>query len=89
MANNILKEELDTYEAHKKELLGSDENKYVLIKGQNIIGVYANEQDAIAQGYQRFLNEPFLVRHHRTSRWLDEWGCLKGNGCPAVLASRY
>ena len=25
------------------------------------------------------------VRHHRTSRWLDELGCLKGNGCPAML----
>ena len=27
------------------------------------------------------------VRHHRSSRRLAEWDCLKGNGCPAVLVS--
>ncbi len=62
MAKNILDKELNTYEAHKKELLGSNENKYVLIKGEKVEGVFNNEQDAISKGYELYLNEPFLVK---------------------------
>ncbi len=33
----------------------------------------------IDSGRAQDLTAPLLVRHHRQSRWLDEWGRLKGD----------
>jgi hypothetical protein len=59
---NPLLSELETFERHKAELLGSDEGKYVLIKGSEVIGVFESSMDAVGQGYERFGNVPFLVK---------------------------
>ena len=58
----ILDHELETFELHREELLGSAEGKYVLIQGAEIAGVFESKPDAIAQGYQKYGNAPFLVR---------------------------
>jgi hypothetical protein len=57
-----LKKELRTYNAHKTELLRRARGKYVLIKGNRIIGTFDSELDAAHQGYERFGNVPFLVK---------------------------
>ncbi|MCX6841916.1 MAG: hypothetical protein NTX53_06535 [candidate division WOR-3 bacterium] len=58
----LLKKEIETYNAHKAELVGQSKGKYVLIKDDHIVGVFDTEMDAIHQGYERFGNVPFLVK---------------------------
>jgi len=57
-----LKKELRTYRARKTELLRRFRGKYVLIKGDRIVGAFDSEMDAAHQGYERFGNVPFLVK---------------------------
>lgn len=58
----VLDTELKTYEQHRDQLLGTAEGKFVLIRNDQVIGVYDSKMDAIAQGYQKFGNVPFLVK---------------------------
>lgn len=57
-----LEQELKTYEKEKERLLSEAKGKFVLIKGDKIIGVYAAKEDALAEGYKRFGNTEFLVK---------------------------
>jgi hypothetical protein len=58
----LLDSELATYERAKDQLLGTSEGKFVLIRGDEVVGVFDSKMDAIAQGYQKFGNVPFLVK---------------------------
>lgn len=60
--NDLLNKELETFEKKKAELLGTSEGKFVLIKGDQVLGTYDAKADAIAEGYNRFGNQPFLVK---------------------------
>ncbi len=62
MAPQALETELKTSEQHRDELLGVAEGKFVLIHEDQVAGVYDAKRDAIAQGYERFGNVPFLVK---------------------------
>ena len=57
-----LDSELKTYEANRDNLLQRYEGKYVLIKGDRILGVYDTKLDAVAVGHQQAGPEPFLVK---------------------------
>ena len=57
-----LESELKKYEEKKQELLKTDENKYVLIKDQEIVGIFESQKDAIKVGIEKFGNTPFLVK---------------------------
>ena len=57
-----LETELRIYEQQREHLLGTAEGKFVLIRNEEIVGVYDSKMDAIAQGYQKFGNVPFLVK---------------------------
>ncbi len=59
----LLDTEVQTYERHREELLGAAEGKFVLIHGSDVAGTYDSKVDAIAEGYRRFGNVPFLVKH--------------------------
>ena len=58
----VLDTELKTYEKNRDHLLGTAEGKFVLIRNDQVVGVYDTKMDAIAQGYQKFGNVPFLVK---------------------------
>jgi hypothetical protein len=58
----LLKEELQTYEAKKSELVAKSKGKFVLIKDNQVVDVFETQGDAIRQGYERFGNVPFLVK---------------------------
>lgn len=58
----VLDIELKIYEQHRDHLLGTAEGKFVLIRNDQVIGVYDSKMDAIAQGYRQFGNVPFLVK---------------------------
>jgi hypothetical protein len=42
------------------------EGRHVLIKGQEVIGIYGSSEEAVAAGLQRYLLQPFLVHPIRT-----------------------
>ncbi len=58
----MLKKELETFEAHKRELLGMAAGKFVLIKDDAIVGTFETFNDAVNRGYEEFGNVPFLVK---------------------------
>lgn len=60
--NELLSKELETYERHRQDLLGSAEGRFVLIHGDEVIGTYESKTDAIDEGYRRLGNVPFLVK---------------------------
>jgi hypothetical protein len=57
-----LEEEMRTFEENREKLLGSEQGKYVLIRGNVILGSYVSESDAISEGYRQCGNVPFLVK---------------------------
>jgi len=62
MVATILDAELKTYEQHRDRLLARAEGKFALIHGDQVVGVFESEMDAISQGYRQFGNVPFLVK---------------------------
>ncbi|HEY3325258.1 MAG TPA: hypothetical protein VGP72_32700 [Planctomycetota bacterium] len=61
MAEPLL-EELEVLQQNEKELRTSFPGKYVLIKGQQIIGTYDKQYEAISEAYTRFGNVPFFIK---------------------------
>ncbi len=57
-----LAEELRTYQSHKDDLIKQSPNKFVLIKDDQIIGTFNQEEDAYNAGYQQFRRAAFLVK---------------------------
>lgn len=57
-----LAEELNTYQEQKADLLQRSPGKFVLIKSDQIIGLYDHEEEAYREGYQRFRRAAFLVK---------------------------
>jgi hypothetical protein len=62
-AQDMLQVEMETFEAHKAELLADSEGMYALIHHDHVHGTFINENDAIAEGYRTYGNVPFLVCH--------------------------
>ena len=57
-----LEPELLTYQAHKSELLTKARGKFVLIKGDQIVGTFDTRVEAIRQGGKQFGLEPFFTK---------------------------
>lgn len=57
-----LEKEVETFKAKKKELLARAEGRFVLIKGDEVIGFFESQGDALQEGYKQFGREPFLVK---------------------------
>jgi len=62
MGLTLLRNELNTYDKQKNDLIGKSKGKFVLIKDNQIIDVFETKNDAIRQGYERLGNVPFLVK---------------------------
>ena len=58
----VLQRELETFENNIDELLKTDEGKYALVHENEVIETYSDQHDAIAAGYEKFGNVPFLVK---------------------------
>jgi hypothetical protein len=56
-----LEREIETYHRLLSELL-PDEGKYVVIHGDEKLGVYADLSEALSQGYAKYGDEAFLAR---------------------------
>jgi hypothetical protein len=57
-----LRSELQYFEGHRAELVRAARGKYALIKGEQLGGIYEDQNAAIRAGYEKFGNEPFLVK---------------------------
>ena len=57
-----LAKEIDTYQKNRERLLATAEGMFVLIKGEEILGEFDTEADAIRQGYIQLGIVPFLVK---------------------------
>lgn len=62
MKRKILTEELAFFEEQKPRLLETHPGQFALIRGRELVGVFAKREDAYAEGFRRFMREPFLVR---------------------------
>jgi len=56
-----LEKELETYEANRDALL-AHEGQYVLISGDQVLGIFQAYEEALREGYDRVGLEPFLVK---------------------------
>ena len=84
-----LASELATFEKHRASLCDLAQGKYVLMKNTSLHGVFGAEMDAIAAGYRKFGNVPFLVkravpvdeilryRAHGAAMWRQEPGLMR------------
>jgi len=54
--------ELKVYESKKEELLKKYEGKVVVIKGDTIVGIYDNEEEALKEVLQKFGYVPVLIK---------------------------
>jgi hypothetical protein len=57
-----LRQELETFDAHRAELLGRAQGKFALVHGDQVVDVFDTEADGIREGYRQFGNVPFLVK---------------------------
>jgi hypothetical protein len=61
VAKNSLRTELLTWEREKARLFAESPGKYVLIKGDEVIGVYDTQAFAIREGWTRFPHQPIFA----------------------------
>jgi hypothetical protein len=59
---DLLATELKTYAEKLETLLGTHEGKFVIIRGDQMLGTFDSQLDAIAGGYRQLGNVPFLVK---------------------------
>ena len=57
-----LDQELATSDRERKRLLAEAPGKYVLIKGEEVIGTFESQNDAIDEGWRRFGRVPILTK---------------------------
>jgi hypothetical protein len=58
----MLEQELKFYDEHRHELVAVNSGLFALIKGRELIGVFATLREAYNQGIERFGNVPMLIR---------------------------
>ena len=57
-----LAREIAFFRDHRDELLRTALGQFVVIKEEAVVGIFADETAAFAEGYARFGNAPFLVK---------------------------
>jgi hypothetical protein len=77
-ADSPLRHEWNFYRREVGRLLGEGhEGRHVLIKGEQIIGLWDTHDEAMQAGYQRFAGQPFLVHQvlerERLLRCVSVW----------------
>lgn len=58
----MFEKELQYYKTRKEELLKRHANKYLVIKGDRLLGVYDTDIDAYKAGLKEFGNVAFLIK---------------------------
>ncbi len=58
----MLEQEYEFYEANKQKFIGSYLNKYIVIKNNNVLGVFNSSEDAIKDAIKENELGTFLVQ---------------------------
>lgn len=58
----MLEQEISYYQSHLNEWLSRYPGKIVVVKGEELIGVFDDQDSALAEGARRFGLSSFLVR---------------------------
>jgi len=58
----MLEIEAKIFEQNLPELVKNDLGKFVLVKEDRIIGIFAAIVDALSYGYEKYKDQPFFVR---------------------------
>jgi hypothetical protein len=58
----MLEQELKFYEQHRHEFVAVHPRRFALIKGEELIGVFATMQEAYGSSIAKFGNVPVLIR---------------------------
>ena len=66
----MLEKERKYFEQNRKEWLSKFPAKFVLVKGEQLVGTFDKPEDALAEGARRFGGESFLVRRVEESEQL-------------------
>jgi len=61
MQTMALEQELETYRRNLSGML-DQEQRYVLVQGERVVGFYDLMRDALKAGYEEFGLDPFLVK---------------------------
>ena len=56
-----LEKEIETYNKNYN-ILAKDAGKFVVIQGDEIVGIYANYEDALKIAYDKFGTKEFLIK---------------------------
>lgn len=62
MTSTVLEKERKYFETNRKQWVALHPGKFVLVKGEELIGVFDKPEDALAEGARRFGLDSFLVR---------------------------
>ncbi len=62
MPEKLFEEEIAFFDAHREQLLTEHRGKFALIKGAELIGTFDTDENAYAEGGERFGSQPFLIR---------------------------
>ena len=80
----LFDKEVETYNANKEALLNEHKGKYVIIKGDQIVKMFASEEDAIRHGRETFpTGELFFVRQIAD---VEPVILLKGYNVPCLVS---
>jgi hypothetical protein len=58
----MLVKELEYYNRRREEFLREYRDKFVLIKGEELLGIFDSEQAAYSEGVNRLGNQSFLIK---------------------------
>lgn len=62
MTSGLLQRELEHFKTHQKELVKKYEGKFLVIKNQQVQGIYDTEMDAYTEAQKRFELGTFLIQ---------------------------
>ncbi len=70
-AHLVLKSELEAYERLRADLEAKYTDEWVVVHGDELIGVYRDFKDAAREAGQRFGRGPYLIRQVAPTNWME------------------
>lgn len=80
MSEMPLEKELETYNNHLAEWT-ADNGKFVLIRGDEVKGVYGTYEDALKEGFETYGLNEFLVKQIQTVQQVQFISRLLDSAC--------